>query len=108
MGSDVRITGENEPYFHYVVQDPEFNDKYAIKHHHTPGPLTDRIYKTHKIYCKECGTDWGVKCVWSDRRQYPIIKCQYFTFKIGENFVKVKKWSLAPFEIEPMDDNIDC
>ena len=107
LGSDVRITGENEPYFHYVVQDPEFNDKYAIKHHHTPGPLTDRIYKTHKIYCKECGTDWGVKCVWSDGRQYPIIKCQYFTFKIGENFLKVKKWSLAPFEIEPMDENID-
>ena len=106
LGSDIRSTGEN-PYFHYVVQAPDFEHKFTSKRHHTPGPLTDRIYKSHKIYCKKCGTDWGVKCVWSDGCQHPILKCQFFTFKIGENFLKVKKWSLAPFEIEPMDEKLD-
>ncbi len=65
------------------------------------------VRKTHKIYCKNCGADWGIQCVWSSSGyQYPVIKCSSFTFKIEESFMKVKKWSYAPFVIQPMEENL--
>ncbi len=104
FGSDVRVAGE-QPYSQFAVSTPEFAEKYSIKPHHAPAQLTDSIYKTHKIYCKKCGADWGVKCVWSSDNQYPIIKCVQFLFKFGENKFELKKWSNAPFDIPPLEDS---
>ena len=107
LGSDIRTTGENEAYSNYIVQVPDFKKKYTMKRHHTPAPLSDQIYKTHKIFCSNCGASWGVQGVWSDGCKYPILKCVYFTFLIGDRPFKVAKWSNAPFEIKRMDEVIN-
>ncbi len=99
-GSDVRSLYEDGPN-HYLVPLPEFREKFYTKRHHKPGMLTDTIVKTHKIHCKNCDRDWGVRAVSSvNDDQFPVIKCDRFVFKVGGTLHAVKKWCDVPFVVE--------
>jgi len=104
-GSDVRTLNEEGP-SHYLVPRPDFREKFQIKRHHKPDKLTETIFKTHKIYCVKCDSDWGVQAVSSlSDDHYPVIKCGSFNFKIGDFVRTIKKWIDVPFEVKPLNND---
>ena len=100
-GSDV-FSVENAT--HYVVPDKEFKaHKIVIKPHHSPMQMTKSMNKTHKIYCANCGADWGIMCIWpSEGYEFPVLKCKSFIFEIRGVLRSIKKWSDVPLEILPL------
>ena len=103
IGSDVRTSTEESPY-HYLVPLSEFRQKFRMKRHHKPCEMTDTLFKTHKIHCKDCDNDWGVQVVSSTNgERYPVIKCSNFIFKIGEITHLIKNWCNVPFVVEPLN-----
>ena len=101
-GTDVYTIGETN--FHYVVPIQEFKEKIKLKKHKNPGyVIADQVFKTHKVHCSDCEQDWGVMCVWpSNGNKFPVLKCASFIFKVEGELRSVKKWSNAPFQMEPL------
>ena len=90
---------------HRIVPVPEFQEKIELKEHHDPKDLiVDLVSKTHKIHCKNCDQDWGVKCLWKNGDSFPVIKCVGFTYEIAGVRRTIKKWSQAPFKMEPLSN----
>ena len=104
-GSDIFTFGTAAS--HYVVPGAFIKNRLIKKPHHAPDqiPSCPSVFKTHKIYCKNCDTDWGVMCSWpNEGHEFPVLKCKYFSFEInGCHTILVPKWSKAPFEILPLE-----
>ena len=100
-GSDIFLEGP-----HRTVPNPEFSEKISSRDHHDPKDLiAGSVSRTHKISCRKCGQDWGVKCVWKKGGYtFPVIKCEAFAFEIKGNRRTIRKWSQAPFEMKPLSD----
>ena len=102
-GEDIYTIGEAS--FHYVVPHSEFQDKITAKPHpdaQTP-LIANEVLRTHKIHCASCEKYWGVKCIWPhDGNTFPVIKCSSFNFEIDGVPKDVKKWSQAPFKMDPL------
>ena len=103
-GSDV-FTAEGNT--HYVVPGKEFLEKVIKKPHPKPGRISEKISKTHKIFCKKCDADWpwGVMCVWlKDRFEFPVLKCGSFILQEGEGTpFQISQWTKAPFKAPPLE-----
>ena len=104
-GSDIFKIGD--PASHYVVPGAFMKNRLIKKPHHKPGRIPDcpSIIKTHKIYCKNCESDWGVMCnLVHEGREFPVLKCMSFSFQEdGCCPVFVSQWSKARFEILPIE-----
>jgi len=106
-GSDVKMAGIS-PSYHYVVPSKDFETKYIEDRHPRPKIISSEIYDSHKIKCKECGKDWGVKFIWSSSgKKYPVLKCNKFSFKIEDMTETYRQWKKVPFEIELLKSNDD-
>ena len=96
-GSDIHTFQSS---LHYIVSDSAFKERITIKEHHAPTEVPHGMSRTHKIYCAECGEDWGViGRWWKDKRTFPVLKCTGFLFRINEQLQSYKKWSKVPFTI---------
>ncbi len=102
FGSDI-FTAEGSS--HHVVPGEDIKDKLVEKPHHKPVQLYESVIKTHKIYCKDCDTDWGIMCIWPvEGFKFPVLKCKSFVFQDGNGrLFPVAQWSKAPFEPLPLD-----
>ena len=96
-GSDVRTFPSS---LQFVVPDCEFKKRITIKEHHAPTEVPRGMSRTHKIYCANCGQDWGViGRWWKDKRTFPVLKCESFLFRINEQLQSYKKWGKVPFTV---------
>lgn len=95
--SDIRLVCDTAR----VVPGEEFSSKINKKEH--AQPVQKQIMnKTHKIFCKKCGSDWGSSCIWPNYGvEFPVLGCKSFTFVIGGEPRTFNKWSSVPFSIEP-------
>ena len=83
-----------------IVTDTTFHDRISVKDHHKPMDVPRGMSRTHKIYCVKCGEDWGViGRWWKDHREFPVLKCNGFAFKIAGQIYHYKKWSEVPFKV---------
>ena len=97
-GSDVFLIEDSN---HHMVTKKEFRTKkIVIRPHDQPRPISAEIAKTHKIFCANCDTDWGIMVTWPTRGyQFPVLKCKSFIFEAKGVPQPVSKWSDAPFEV---------
>ncbi len=89
---------------HYVVANEEFKERKIVKRPHPkPKAMTDKISKTHKIYCANCDANWGVIFMWPRQgNDFPVLKCNQFIFEVSGIPRQVSKWSNAPFDVPPL------
>ena len=103
-GSDVKLAGDC-PYYQYVVPSKDFENKYIEDQHPRLKSFSSEIYETHKIKCRKCSKEWGVKCIWSSfGKKFPVLKCSKFSFKIEGVMVETySQWKKVPFQMELLD-----
>nr|XP_018668653.1 probable ATP-dependent RNA helicase DHX58 isoform X2 [Ciona intestinalis] len=86
---------------HHVVVDPKFEDKASCRE--VPieqgKPVGFEQVIIGKVYCKECGHDWGVRMC---HKKCPIsvLKIAGFVLTCGEERVEKKKWKDSPFSVK--------
>ena len=86
---------------HHVIIDPAFQDRTRVETHPRPFKIDD-ISKDGKIYCAQCGYDWGITATYK-RAKFPIVKLVSFILVDGRDKRNtVKKWKDAPFSVEPL------
>ncbi|XP_073244353.1 ATP-dependent RNA helicase DHX58-like isoform X3 [Porites lutea] len=87
---------------HHVIIDINVrNEKVDIKHHNKP-KKTDGIEMNKKIFCKNCGEDWGVTALISGV-EWLCIKIRSFVLEFPEEDQPrkmFKKWKDLPFGIK--------
>ena len=95
--SDMR-TIEN---IHHVIIDSDYKSRVNIQTHPNPKKFSNMEY-TDKLYCKKCGSDWGVTAVYKSN-MFPIIKISSFVITDElERRTRVKQWKDSPFAVNPM------
>ncbi|KAK3594735.1 hypothetical protein CHS0354_014160 [Potamilus streckersoni] len=96
-GENLRVLRDT---FHIVI-DKEFRNLIDVRPHKKPTKKKIAgLLSSDKIYCKNCGMDWGVYYVY-DKIPLPAIKIR--SFKILSDDGKslfFKKWLDLPFELE--------
>ena len=54
--------------------------------------------------CKKCAMDWGNVCTFNDYNcDFPLLKCENFTFKVDGRTQKWKQWKDVPYEVQQLD-----
>ena len=99
-GSDVYLIDGT---FHHAVPDEKFKDKIKKKPHRTPRQLTEQMAQTHKIYCTNCDSEWGIMATWPAKgKEFPVLKCKQFIFETNGEPRSIRKWSDAPFKLSDL------
>ena len=62
------------------------------------------VNKYYKINCTNCNACWGILGTWPSKREFPILKCDYFNFFQDGRPVRVTKWSEKPFSVSPLSE----
>ena len=98
QGSDIIRIEAN-----YVVPGDCLNAKMTI--HRTE---SNHMYnKVGKIYCRDCGANWGVLTTFENAKDLPSLKCLSFLFNISGKTKAFKKWKHVPFEVyEGSEDDL--
>ena len=81
----------------YYVVGGAFLDTKLKKVKESPDP---KYGKVGRIYCKDCGADWGVLKQFGNGKEVPGLKCTSFIFVVSGNNKTIKKWKDAPFEVQ--------
>lgn len=86
---------------HHTVLDPEFKDRIKTEMHEYPTKF-DGIEKKEKLYCKRCGSDWGISGIYR-RIQIYVLKVSGFTI-IDEDHNRhtYLKWKEVPFPVNEL------
>lgn len=89
---------------HYVVTNDNILSRINIRQHHNPSYRPNDLSRTHKLFCKHCEVQplGVIGKWWKDDVQYPVIKCQYVKFMVGNCVIPCKQWKNAPFDVSPM------
>ena len=96
-GSDVYLIDNTN---HHAVPDEAFKKKIKTRPHHKPRSLTQDIVQTHKIFCLNCDSEWGIMATWPAKgKVFPVLKCKRFIFETNGQPRSIGKWSDAPFEL---------
>jgi len=97
--ADVRTVNNQ----HYIVVDSTLPGRIIVKPH--PKPLSyDGWVKKEKIYCKQCGQDWGIKAIY---KSVPCCVIKIISFVIVDPCEKrswCKKWKSVNFPVAELSD----
>ena len=91
----------------HVVPDQSFRQKFVKREHPSPRNIGQRnkFYKSHKMYCKNCGKDWGIIAKWAFGSDLPVLKCKSFVFVNLQGLqYHCNQWSKVPFGIKPLHE----
>ena len=68
----------------------------------------DNVKMTEKVHCAKCDLDWGVMVSVDGMTPLPCLKIKSFSLNISDGTKKsFKQWSKVPFEVPPLDDDIE-
>ncbi|XP_067886728.1 probable ATP-dependent RNA helicase DDX58 isoform X2 [Heterodontus francisci] len=97
---DIRIIEES----HHAVIDNSFKERYSTQPHKKPKKYGS-FQKNEKLYCKDCGHDWGITATYRVFTDLPIIKIESFVLKNVKTSIltQVNKWKDTPFSIKLFD-----
>ncbi|XP_006009599.1 probable ATP-dependent RNA helicase DDX58 [Latimeria chalumnae] len=88
---------------HHVVMNDSFEERYATQPHKKPRSF-DGIMKKNKLFCKECGYDWGITASYLTIENLPVIKIESFVVINDETPAQqqqhFKSWKDVDFEME--------
>ena len=104
MGNDVFLF---EVTYH-VVPSSKFRETKMERRPHHRARTYGNVHFCYKIYCRKCSQDWGV-WVWSSKQclQFPVLKCESFTFHHKDDVHRGKKWGEVPFTIPQLPEDFD-
>ena len=102
---DVRLVGGA----HHMVVDPTFSDRVKFVDKPTLEYMGMECYKNAKMYCKECGQDWGVRVQMERHFELPCLKGGSFLYEDRRTSGRAKhfrKWDELEinFEEESAED----
>ena len=82
---------------YYVVVTQDIYERITVKPH--PSPWKRGVALNEKVYCAECGEDWGVM-VTAMEVTLPSLKIVSFVLQMSDGTKRsIKKWSKRPFEV---------
>ena len=93
---------------HYVVPSDTFRQTKMDRRPHHKTTVSGNIHSPYKIHCRNCNTEWGNWFWWASQCvEYPVLKCQSFTFYHKNEVLSGKQWKKVQFEIKPLPLNDD-
>ena len=93
---------------HYVVPSDTFRQTKMDRRPHHKVAIFGNMRSPYKIYCRKCNQDWGTWSWWANQCvEFPVLKCQSFTFYHKNDVLSGKQWKKVLFDIKPLPLNYD-
>ncbi|KAL0970557.1 hypothetical protein UPYG_G00243720 [Umbra pygmaea] len=88
---------------HHIVVDSSFFSRARTEPH--PKPKGSYLVKTKKLFCKQCGLDWGIVASFQTIQDLPVIKIDAFVVKnsVSKQQRYYRKWRDVDFTIKTFD-----
>ncbi|XP_033103796.1 probable ATP-dependent RNA helicase DDX58 isoform X5 [Anneissia japonica] len=100
LSSDVKVFSNSN---HLIINKEFYQSKIRKEKHPKPKSIGDDTYKDGKIFCRKCGSDWGIM-VTIKKMSFAVIKIVSFVLENTDGKRKVcRKWKEAPFKVEPFN-----
>ncbi|XP_078385468.1 antiviral innate immune response receptor RIG-I isoform X3 [Cetorhinus maximus] len=97
---DIRVIEE----CHHTVIGDSFKALYSTRPHKKPKNFGS-FQKKQKLYCKDCGHDWGITANYKVFNDLPVIKIESFILKniSTSDLIPGSKWKNTPFLMQLFD-----